>query len=119
MRDFIAANPGLQSRFTRYIDFPDYSADELKEVFMARCSEAGFVFDAATEDRITQVITSLHSGRDPNFGNARVIRTLFEAAMERQAERLARDEAADPATLQPSDIPADADSVDIIQADRA
>lgn len=105
MKHFIGSNPGLQSRFTRYIEFPDYSAGELIEIFIARCSEAGFVFGAGTKKRIIQVITALHSGRDVNFGNARVIRTLFEATMERQAARLNHDEDADSTLLQPDDIP--------------
>ena len=69
-------------------------------------SEAGFVFDVGTEERITEVITSLHSRRDTDFGNARDIRTLFDETMERQAARLSRDESADSALLQPNDIPA-------------
>lgn len=105
MRHFIAANPGLQSRFTRYIDFPDYSVEELVEIFNARCSEADIVFDVGTQEQVSQVIRSLHSGRDANFGNARVIRTLFEQAMERQAGRLSQDESADAALLKPEDIP--------------
>lgn len=48
MRRFIDANPGLQSRFTRYIHFPDYGPDELTQIFEARCSEQHFVLATGT-----------------------------------------------------------------------
>jgi SpoVK/Ycf46/Vps4 family AAA+-type ATPase len=105
MSRFIAANPGLQSRFTRRVEFPNYGPEELIKMFKALCLQGGFVFDVGTEDRITEMITSLHAMRDANFGNGRVIRSLFEATLEQQAARLSQDESADPALLQPNDIP--------------
>src|SRR5271169_1381084 len=43
MRRFIAANPGLQSRFTRYVEFPDYRAEEMLQIFATLCAEEHFV----------------------------------------------------------------------------
>jgi TPR repeat protein/SpoVK/Ycf46/Vps4 family AAA+-type ATPase len=104
MRRFIAANPGLQSRFTRYIEFPDYNAEDLLQIFATRCTEEHFVLGVGARERAGEVITWMHSHRDENFGNARDIRTLFERTMEQQAARLSHDEAADASTLLPEDI---------------
>ena len=104
MRRFIAANPGLRSRFTRYIEFPDYNAEELLQIFATRCTEEHCVLGVGARERASEIITWMHSHRDEDFGNARDIRTLFERTMEQQATRLSRDEAADASTLLPEDI---------------
>lgn len=104
MRRFIDANPGLQSRFTRYVDFPDYSTDELWQVFVHECSERQLILGPGTADRAREIVTWLHEHRDGTFGNARDIRTLVEETVERQAARLSDDAAADPCVLLPSDV---------------
>jgi SpoVK/Ycf46/Vps4 family AAA+-type ATPase len=104
IRRFIGANPGLQSRFTRTIHFPDYGPDELTQIFAARCAEQHFVLAAGSIERAHEIIDWLYERRDEHFGNAREMRTLFESTLERQAFRLAEDEAADPSILLPQDI---------------
>ena len=104
MRRFIDANPGLQSRFTRYVDFPDYSADELWQIFVHECSERQLILRPGTADRAREIVTWLHEHRDETFGNARDIRTLVEETVERQAARLSDDAAADPCALIPDDV---------------
>jgi SpoVK/Ycf46/Vps4 family AAA+-type ATPase len=104
MRRFIAANPGLQSRFTRYIEFPDYSVDELLQIFVALCAEEHFTLTTGAREQARQIIAWMHSNRDENFGNARDIRTLFERTLEQQAGRLSQDETAAATVLQPEDI---------------
>lgn len=89
MDTFLNANPGLRSRFTRYINFPDYSAGELLAIFSAMVSAEGF--DLATEAHVKAgeifSIATLTAG--PNFGNARLARNVFERAVAAQANRLA------------------------------
>jgi TPR repeat protein/SpoVK/Ycf46/Vps4 family AAA+-type ATPase len=104
MRRFIEANPGLQSRFTRYIEFPDYNAEELLQIFSIRCTEEQIALGVGARERAAEIITWMHANRTDNFGNARDIRTLFERTMEQQATRLSLDEAADASTLLPEDI---------------
>jgi len=104
MQRFIAANPGLQSRFTRYIQFPDYSADELVQVFVELCHRDHFVLQPGATERIVAAVGSLYAHRGENFGNARDIRTLYERTVERQARRLAQSKTASPTDLLLEDI---------------
>lgn len=86
MAYFIANNPGLESRFATTISFPDYTTDELVAIFRSFCTGADF---SPTPECITKLRTLIDSEpRDQGFGNGRLVRNLFEAAMARQAWRL-------------------------------
>ena len=100
MEKFIKMNPGLKSRFTRYINFPDYSADELTEIFRRMAKKNQYTVDdamlAAVRDRMALELKTQQEG----FGNARFVRTLFEATMENKAARMAGAENPSPKDLQ-------------------
>jgi SpoVK/Ycf46/Vps4 family AAA+-type ATPase len=104
MRRFIEANPGLKSRFTRYIEFDDYSPDELGEIFLKLCAEGGYRLEHGTNQRIKEVLGEMHRRRGQDFGNGRDVRTLFERTIERQAVRIARNISADAAAFSPEDV---------------
>lgn len=89
METFINANPGLQSRFNRYIRFEDYSADELTAIYEFNLSKYDYKMTPEAADAIKRVMTEAVAGKDKNFGNARFVRNLFEKTLERQAKRLA------------------------------
>lgn len=86
MADFIAANPGLASRFPKTIYFPDYSDDELWQIFAGIAEKAGYRPDADAEAKVRAWFASVP--RDKGFGNGRLARNLFEDAMARQASRV-------------------------------
>lgn len=88
MEDFINSNPGLESRFNRFINFPDYSVDEMMDIFSLRMKKAGYELSADAEDALRQTIAE-KSKDVTSFGNARGVRNLFERAVARQADRLA------------------------------
>ena len=91
MEDFIHSNPGLESRFNRYLHFPDYTAEELLEIFLMRCEKSCYVLadDAKAElQRYLGNVQTAHS----SFGNARGVRNLFEKILVQQANRLAAEE---------------------------
>lgn len=90
MKRFIDSNPGLQSRFSRYIHFDDYSADELAEIFMRQTAESDYILTSDAEAKMRKVVREAVEGKDVNFGNARFVRNLFEKSGQRQAARLAR-----------------------------
>ena len=86
MAVFIGQNPGLESRFRTIIDFPDYTDDELVQIFQVMATDAEY--DAGDEvlERLAMLLAGVERG--PRFGNARYVRNLLEAAIGRQAWRL-------------------------------
>ena len=89
MKTFIDSNPGLESRFNRYIHFPDYSASELADIFRLRAKSAQYVLSEDVDHWIEPYIGLMTKKRDRKFGNGRWVRNLFEKTIERQSMRLA------------------------------
>jgi SpoVK/Ycf46/Vps4 family AAA+-type ATPase len=89
MDDFIHSNPGLESRFNRFLHFRDYTPEELLEIFKSRCSGSGYTAGADTLEVVKQYLAR-ESGKNPiSFGNGRGVRNLFENILVQQANRLA------------------------------
>jgi AAA+ superfamily predicted ATPase len=99
MDRFIRSNPGLQSRFTRYIEFPDYTPQELCRIFTLMCRKHSLSITPDLREKILHHFTFLHRARDDHFGNARLVRNTFEGVINAQASRLANTVAFDAATL--------------------
>jgi len=89
MEKFINSNPGLQSRFNKYMYFPDYNGEELMGMFRINCKKNGYVMDAEAEEYAQAFFNDLYENRDDNFGNGRDVRNRFEDVVSRQADRLA------------------------------
>ena len=89
MRQFLDANSGMQSRFNRYINFPDYSPEELVAMFKMRAAKNQFKLAPGLEEALVKYMRKVTSHPDPRFGNGRFVRNLFESSVERQAIRLA------------------------------
>lgn len=88
MKRFIDSNPGLQSRFNRYIEFPDYSADELFQIFQSSAKKYEYKLTEEAQLALREALDSVIAAKDKNFGNGRFIRNLFEKVVEHQANRL-------------------------------
>ena len=88
MKDFMETNSGLESRFNRRIDFPDYNARELGAIFRLTVKKNKYVLSADLEHWLDPAIALWTKNRDRSFGNGRYVRNLFEKAVERQAMRL-------------------------------
>jgi SpoVK/Ycf46/Vps4 family AAA+-type ATPase len=86
MEDFVGSNPGLRSRFPRTIFFPDYSTDELVAIFTSMAEKADYRPDDAAVAKLRALLDAVP--RSKGFGNARLVRNLFEAAVARQASRI-------------------------------
>jgi stage V sporulation protein K len=86
MRRFLESNPGLRSRFSREITFPDYSTDDLVAIFGRFAAESEYAVGEGAEDALRSIFSNAE--RDERFGNARFARTLFEQALNAQALRL-------------------------------
>ena len=92
MAEFIDANSGLQSRFNRYVEFPDYSSAELLQIFSSILKSNDCT---ATDEALAlakEYINYNVEHKDQNFGNARFVRNFFERVLTQQANRLAIEE---------------------------
>ena len=88
MKRFIDSNPGLQSRFTRYINFPDYTDEELFDIFKLYLNKNQYTMTDDAAELLKNNLNYVVANKTKNFGNARYVRNLFERAVEQQANRL-------------------------------
>lgn len=89
MQRFIDSNPGLQSRFNRYIDFPDYTGMELADIFKMYMKKNQYTLAPDAEEYLKECFEYAVAHKDRNFGNARFARNVFEKSIQSQANRLA------------------------------
>jgi Holliday junction resolvasome RuvABC ATP-dependent DNA helicase subunit/nitrous oxidase accessory protein NosD len=89
MEQFLSSNPGMASRFSRTIEFPNYSVDELVTIVRGMCAAHQYDLAEATVGALTDYFEQVPKG--PTFGNGRVARKVFEAMVNNQASRLAED----------------------------
>jgi AAA+ superfamily predicted ATPase len=89
MENFINSNPGLKSRFNKYIEFPDYTIDELMGIFDMNCKKYDYEADEEIRAQIRAMIVQRKLGALENYANARDVRNLFEEIITNQARRVA------------------------------
>jgi SpoVK/Ycf46/Vps4 family AAA+-type ATPase len=86
MRKFLDSNPGLRSRFSKTIDFPDYTDDELMAIFESIGDDHHYMLDDSARGAVRRYFAGQVHG--PTFGNGRLARNLFEDCVARQANRI-------------------------------
>lgn len=89
METFIHSNPGLQSRFNKFIEFPDYTVDELLAIFDLNCRKYEYVPDPEAREQVKTLLMLRKAQMPQNFANAREVRNLFETIITNQARRIA------------------------------
>lgn len=89
MDKFLDANPGLRSRFPRKWEFPDYSSQEMADIFERMCSKHALRLEPDARTLVARLAGNALAQEDPQLGNARYVRNLFESCIARQADRLA------------------------------
>lgn len=89
MKKFIESNPGLKSRFNKYIEFPDYTVDELMSIFEMNCRKYDYVIEEDAKKHVRELISLKKLEQRENFANAREVRNLFEKIITKQARRVA------------------------------
>lgn len=95
MNHLLESNPGLKSRFNRYIEFPDYSAGDLCEIFNSFAKSGGYTLDAAAQSFLAERMKKAVATKNRFFGNGRYARNVFERAIIIQADRLDNEGGAD------------------------
>ena len=88
MDDFIHSNPGLESRFNRFLHFDDYSVDEMMDIFKMQCKKGCYTLADQAEEQVRDFIRQENTN-GVSFGNARGVRNLFEQILVHQSNRLA------------------------------
>jgi len=97
MEEFIGSNPGLQSRFNKYIDFPDYSTEELMMIFGKFVAQNQYLLTLEAQQEVRKILEREQKESGGKSANARLVRNVFEIALEHQANRVA------PMTTLPND----------------
>jgi len=100
MAGFLESNPGLHSRFTKEVHFPDYGKEDLWLIFDHLVEVNGLKLTADAVNCARARIERIYDSRSTNFGNAREMRTFFESVVQRQANRLTLEANPSPKQLQ-------------------
>lgn len=90
MERFIDSNPGLKSRFNRYIKFPDYTAEELYRIFLMYTKKNEYTLSQEAGVYLRERLEDVVEHKTRNFGNARYVRNVFEKSIQHQANRVSR-----------------------------
>jgi len=119
MQEFLSANPGLRSRFPTTIEFPDYTTKELVQIVDSMGRKQRYELTVEARSEFVRQLDS--QPREKGFGNARVARNMFEAAVNRHASRVVK--LADPtehdltALVVADLLPADSDLPAVVEPD--
>lgn len=90
MKTFLKSNTGLVSRFNKFINFPDYTKDELVSILAVMAQKAGLEIDEDAKEKVLELLENMKPSQWKNFGNARGMRNLFEKFVMNQANRLVK-----------------------------
>lgn len=88
MEQFIDSNPGLKSRFNKYIEFIDYTVDEQLQILQKMCAKQDYTISPSVLEYVRNLLEQKMLMRDENNGNARDIRNMLESAIMKQATRI-------------------------------
>lgn len=108
MKKFFDSNPGLRSRFNTFVQFDDYSADELMKILEVMCNKEDYILEPSLVESIKISFAEISKTKEDQFANGRFIRNLFEDMMMNHARRLANKSAPSVIELQTfteADIP--------------
>lgn len=99
IEQFINSNPGLRSRFNRYVHFDDYTEEELFQIFILQAQKYDYHLDDEAKGALRSLLHEKVENRQKDFGNARYVRNLFESVIENQAVRLSSNKETDKESL--------------------
>lgn len=88
MQEFINTNPGVRSRFGRYFHFEHFTKEELLQIFEKFCAGYDFALSEPAKEKLQDIFTAMEPLKTESFGNARIVRNLFEKTVQNQANRL-------------------------------
>lgn len=92
MKDFIDMNPGLKSRFNRYIHFEDFAPEDMMSIYKKMCQGSDYAISSEAELYLKSEFESAYNSRNESFGNGRFVRNIFEKSIENLSNRIAKSE---------------------------
>lgn len=92
MEKFFSSNPGLKSRFNTFIEFDDYSGQELLEIVQSECKNNDYIIDDELKEKLLDFFNTCISKKEENFSNGRLARNVFDDLVLSQSKRLANEE---------------------------
>ena len=111
MATFLSSNPGLESRFTRNINFDDYHVADLCQIFDRMCVANGYFLTQSARGNLAILFNRAFVMRGRNFGNARFVRNGYERTLGNHSDRLATSDGPvtreDLSTIEAEDLPFD------------
>lgn len=90
MNHFFESNPGLRSRFNTFIEFEDYTAEELEEILVKMCKDNDYGLDAEASNMVRMIMCKQPASADENFSNGRFVRNLYDDMIMNHARRVAK-----------------------------
>lgn len=99
MEEFLSSNPGLRSRFSRFILFEDYTPEELFEILLSMCKKQEYILSDEAGEVVKEFLRRRCANKPDNFANARDVRNLLERAITNQAARVIESKKSDYDTL--------------------
>lgn len=88
MNQFFESNPGLKSRFNTFIEFNDYSSNELDEILASMCKKNDYILTDEVKEKIHFYFEQQTSSKDKSFSNGRLVRNLFDDLVMNHARRV-------------------------------
>lgn len=109
MKQFFESNPGLKSRFNTFIEFKDYSSEELYDILLSICKANDYKIDGSAEQNIREYLATIVTEKSDNFANGRMVRNLYDDLVMNHARRvvqLVNPKFDDLSTIMAEDLPA-------------
>ena len=88
MNLFFASNPGLKSRFNTFIEFDDYSAEELDKILLMMCEKNDYMLSENANEKIMKYFADMINSKEENFANGRLVRNLYDDLIMNHAHRI-------------------------------
>jgi hypothetical protein len=88
MKNFFESNPGLKSRFNTFIEFEDYSSNELESILESMCKDNDYIVEESAKVKIRDYLSKAVSEKGENFSNARMVRNLYDDLVMNHARRV-------------------------------
>lgn len=90
MKKFFESNPGLKSRFNYFIEFEDYTVNQMFEIFLSYCKNEDYILQESAAERLKKYLDKQSEDSENKNANGRFVRNVFDKIIMNQAKRLSK-----------------------------